>query len=154
MIARIEIDEALAHDVHKYNLHPSILDGCFQSLMAMLDSQDTTYLPTHIGELNFYAVSTEKLEQIWCVGRMIEKTDRTLKCDLHLLDNEGNVVVTIRGLKATAAQPSLIVALTNSATRSSGKSCDITGTMAKRLPNPSDWATGSPSATLVKLPNL
>ena len=106
VIARIELDESLTRDLQKYHLHPSILDGCFQSLMAMLDSQDTTYLPTHIGELNFYGVNEDRIEKIWCVGRMIEKTDRSLKCDLELLDDAGNVVASIRGLQATSAQRS------------------------------------------------
>lgn len=101
VLARIEIDPTLEHDLAKYQLHPTMLDGCFQTLMAMLSDSETTYLPTNIGELCHYVESAPS--KFWCVGRLTSQTPKALTCDLTLTDDLGNVLVTIRGLKATAA---------------------------------------------------
>ncbi|MFK7770068.1 MAG: SDR family NAD(P)-dependent oxidoreductase [Mariniblastus sp.] len=101
VLAKIELDPSLEEHLPKYKLHPTMLDGCFQTLMAMLGDSETTYLPTHIGELRYYAESASK--SLWCVGKLVSQTARVLTCDLTLADDEGNVIAVVRGLKATAA---------------------------------------------------
>ena len=101
VLARIEIDSKLKANLSKYKLHPTLLDGCFQTLMAMLRDSESTYLPTHIGELCYY--SDEPPSALWCVGKLVDKNSRQLTCNLSLVDDDGHTIATIRGLKATAA---------------------------------------------------
>ena len=106
IIAKIEIEPSLAHDLEKYFLHPTMLDGCLQSLMAMLDSSGTTFLPTNVGELRFFNPDDRAPEQIWCIGQMVEQTSRALICDMTLLNEKGEIIGAISGLTATAASRS------------------------------------------------
>ncbi|MFK7818361.1 MAG: beta-ketoacyl synthase N-terminal-like domain-containing protein, partial [Planctomycetaceae bacterium] len=101
VVARVQLDDELVTHLPKYKLHPTMLDGCFQTLMALLGSSETTYLPTHLGELCYYA--DEAPSELWCVGQLVSQTDRTLTCNLTLVDNAGNVIAVVRALKATAA---------------------------------------------------
>lgn len=103
ILARVSIDESLTEMLEKYVLHPTLLDGCFQSLMAMLESDGTTYLPTHVEEFVFFGERGSAIREFWCVGEMVERTARSMTCNLTLVDREGRVFATLRGLKATAA---------------------------------------------------
>ncbi|WP_417734960.1 SDR family NAD(P)-dependent oxidoreductase [Rosistilla oblonga] len=101
VLARIEIDDTLREHPAKYKMHPTLLDGCFQTLMSLLVHSETTYLPTQIGELCLYVDSLP--DTIWCLGKMTAQTDRQITCDLTLCDDQGQVVGVVRSLVATAA---------------------------------------------------
>lgn len=101
VLARVAIDETLTGDLDQYLLHPTMLDGCFQTLIAMLNSTDTTYLPTHIEEFCVY--TTEAPTEIWCVGEMVSQNANSITCDLRLTDESGVEIAVVRGLRATAA---------------------------------------------------
>ncbi len=101
-LARISLGEDQQLHSEKYKIHPSLLDGCFQTLMAMFDTSSATYLPTAIEEIRLY-VSTLPGE-IWCHGQLIQMNDRFVECHLTLFDNEGNIVANVRRMRANAAQ--------------------------------------------------
>ncbi|XZE18095.1 SDR family NAD(P)-dependent oxidoreductase [Pirellulaceae bacterium SH449] len=85
----------------KYRMHPSVLDGCFQTLMAMIDTQSATYLPTSIDEVRLFA--SHMPESVYCHGKIIEINTRFVDCDLDLYDVDGNLVASIKRLRANAA---------------------------------------------------
>lgn len=100
-LARVELNQLHASYLDKYRMHPSLLDGCFQTLMAMIDTQSATYLPTKIDEIRLYV---DRLpEQIWCHGRLQEMNQRFVDCHLDLYDMEGNLVASVKRLRANAA---------------------------------------------------
>lgn len=101
VLSRIEIDPELANGPGTYKMHPTMLDGCLQTLMALLADSETTYLPTHLGELCLYVDTLPKT--IWCLGKKTSQTDRRIVCDLTLLDAEGHIIGVVRSLVATAA---------------------------------------------------
>ena len=102
VLSRIEIQPELTPHLPLYCLHPTILDACFQSSMAMLDrSLDTTYLPTGFTEMFVYAPHLPG--QVWCLSEIVEQTPRHIDCNLTLVDDEGTVLATIRGMRSTAA---------------------------------------------------
>ncbi|MCC6511731.1 MAG: SDR family NAD(P)-dependent oxidoreductase [Pirellulaceae bacterium] len=100
VLSRIELKPDLAEDLFKYKLHPTLLDACFHSLMTMLDSRDSTYLPTGLRELNLYVDQSPAV--IYCLGERVFQDQRHIDCDLTLVDEAGNVVATIRGMRSTA----------------------------------------------------
>lgn len=100
-MARVALDESLFVDSHKYVLHPTLLDGCFQTLIALLDSDDATYLPTHVDEICVYVQQTPK--SLLCFGERVSQTSNSVTCDMTLLDDDGHLVGVVRGLRATAA---------------------------------------------------
>ena len=93
-----EMDEWLAK---KYRMHPSVLDGCFQTLMAMIDTQSATYLPTSIDEVRLFV--DRMPEEVWCHGTIIEINSRFVDCNLDLYDRDGKQVASIKRLRANAA---------------------------------------------------
>ncbi|MBX2879154.1 MAG: SDR family NAD(P)-dependent oxidoreductase, partial [Granulosicoccus sp.] len=101
VVARLALNSALLENLDKYKLHPTLLDGCFQTLLALLSDEETTYLPTNIGELCYYGQSSPA--ELWCIGELTQKTERELTCSLSLVDQEGNLIVSIRDFIATAA---------------------------------------------------
>lgn len=100
-LARVELGENQTGHTDLYRLHPSLLDGCFQTLIAILESPDFTYLPTGFGEI---CLLTNRMpDRIWCLGQRTRQSGRTVDCDLTLLDDSGTVVAVVRGMQATAA---------------------------------------------------
>ena len=100
-LARITLSSDQRLHFDKYKVHPSLLDGCFQTLMAMIDIRSATYLPTAIHEIRLYGKSLP--EDLWCHGQLQEMNERFVLCHLTLYDNDGNIVANVRGLRANAA---------------------------------------------------
>ena len=101
VLSRIELQPNLAEDLFKYKLHPTLLDACFHSLMTMLDSRESTYLPTGLKEMNLYVTKSPAV--IYCLGERVFQDQRHIDCDLTLVDESGTLVATIRGMRSTAA---------------------------------------------------
>ena len=106
VLARLELSDDLKFDCDKYHLHPTLLDGCFQSLMSMLNTSDVMFLPTNIEEICFYQTKPESLKAIWCNGEMKKQSSRAITCDLSIRNDHGQLICSIRGLTATAAAKS------------------------------------------------
>lgn len=100
-LARIEVGGDLLRHFEKYKIHPSLLDGCFQTLMAMVDTTSATYLPTAIEEIRLYVKSVPRT--IWCYGQLQQLNERFVECHLTLYDEDGNIVANVRRLRANAA---------------------------------------------------
>jgi acyl transferase domain-containing protein/NAD(P)-dependent dehydrogenase (short-subunit alcohol dehydrogenase family)/acyl carrier protein len=101
VLSRIKMQPELTGNFSQYCIHPTVLDACFQSLIAMLEGSDTTYLPTGFSEMCVYAKQVPA--NIWCLSEIVARTDKNIDCNLTLLDDEGNIVATIRGMRSTAA---------------------------------------------------
>lgn len=108
MLAQIEVPNSPHPSAHMHYLHPTVLDACFQSLTAALDSNVSEahlYLPVRIGEVRYhanpshYASSPANLEEhIWCHGYLSRNTKSAIEGDLTLYDEAGNVLVEVFGL--------------------------------------------------------
>lgn len=101
VLAAIELNHSLAANHALYKLHPTLLDACFQTLTSLLGNSDSTYLPTGFRELSLFVDSVP--DKIWCVGEKVMQTSRHIDCDLTLMDEEGNIVATIRAMRSTVA---------------------------------------------------
>ncbi|MFB8795997.1 MAG: SDR family NAD(P)-dependent oxidoreductase [Microcoleus sp.] len=93
-IALLKIPEALQKEVKDYQLHPAILDACFQVIIGTISAKQT-YLPIQIKRLRVYG---RPQLQMWSHVRLVEQNERLLKGDIQLLDESGNVLVEIQGL--------------------------------------------------------
>ncbi len=85
----------------KYRMHPSVLDGCFQTLMAMIDTQSATFLPTSIDEVRLFVAHMPS--EVWCHGTILELNAKFVDCDLDLYDRDGKLVASVKRLRANAA---------------------------------------------------
>jgi acyl transferase domain-containing protein/NAD(P)-dependent dehydrogenase (short-subunit alcohol dehydrogenase family)/acyl carrier protein len=99
-LAKLEIAPEHRSLVDKFRVHPSLQDGCFQILMGILPDKSTLYLPT--GFRSIRIMPGRSPETIWCHGRFVNQTAKTIECDLTLMDETGQVYGVVRGMQATA----------------------------------------------------
>jgi acyl transferase domain-containing protein/acyl carrier protein len=84
-----------------YQLHPALLDACFQVLGAGFpqNGEDTLYLPVGLESLQIYQHAAHT--QVWCQIQGLQAKDanqHNLAADLLLLDGEGRVVAKLSGV--------------------------------------------------------
>lgn len=101
VLSHIVVNDDLCSNLNQYCIHPTLLDACFQTLSAMLGNSENMYLPTGVGELTIHAKSLPK--SIWCMAEKTMQNSRHIDCDLTLMDEDGNVVASIRSMRSTAA---------------------------------------------------
>ena len=94
-LGRIAIPTAIKTQLQDYQLHPAILDACFQVLLGAVSGK-RAYLPVHIERVRLYRSPGFDL---WSYGRIVEQSDARIKGDIQLLDEAGNVVAEIQGLR-------------------------------------------------------
>ena len=103
-IGQVRMPGALAIEFTEYKIHPAILDACFQVIFAILPAQNldenrSAYLPTRIERFRFYASPDTHL---YCHVSLVKRSSNYLKVDCSILDEEGNLVAEIRGLRLQA----------------------------------------------------
>lgn len=95
-LGRIELADELT--VSGYRLHPALLDGCLQVLLAALPSaKEAIYLPIAVDRVHFYGQPGPAL---WSHARLrpaVREANSQI-ADLHLFDADGTVRVEISGL--------------------------------------------------------
>lgn len=98
ILARISASR-LDEDVHSthYLSYPSLLDGAFQSLIALSDNQQSApMVPVEVGEVSVYQ---NLPASFWCYGEILEQTTTGILCNLKLLDDQGNTLMELRALE-------------------------------------------------------
>src|SRR5579871_798844 len=100
-LARMRLPQ-LIDDVNAYQLHPGLIDSCFQLLGAGAPAPDATltaYAPVAIGEFRFHKRPSGA--PLWCHVLMSQggehRTD-TLRADLRLVEDSGQVIATGQGV--------------------------------------------------------
>ncbi|HEX8118911.1 MAG TPA: acyltransferase domain-containing protein, partial [Pyrinomonadaceae bacterium] len=105
VLATLELSHELAHDLHRYRLHPVLLDAAFQTLMSALGDadevdEDSTYLPVGIRSLRWHGPVGTALRYRSHLVRREAAEGQELEADLLLMDEEGRVKVEVKGLRA------------------------------------------------------
>ncbi|MGB0866477.1 MAG: SDR family NAD(P)-dependent oxidoreductase, partial [Granulosicoccaceae bacterium] len=95
------VDLAVESD-EGHHLHPALLDGAFQSMLALLADEDseTAFLPVHIDELRLYG--EEPITSARAILTITEKNKRSIHANLSLI-TDGQVVAEVRGIRCDAA---------------------------------------------------
>ncbi|SFW32663.1 type I polyketide synthase [Nitrosovibrio sp. Nv17] len=99
VLARIELHPGLAVDNAAYLLHPSLLDGCFQSLIAAIAGRDEFFMPVVIRRAAYHAAPSHAF---WCHGTLERMDDHVIEGSLRLFDDDGRLQVEIEGLRCRA----------------------------------------------------
>ena len=99
VLARIELHADLINENTDYLLHPSLLDGCFQSLIAAISDDDSFYMPVVIKRISYHA---KPGNTFWCHGKLTQTNEHAIEGDLKLFDDLGNLLVEVAGLRCRA----------------------------------------------------
>jgi myxalamid-type polyketide synthase MxaB len=108
-LARVHLAESLAEgrEAQGYQLHPALLDTCFQTAAAALVGTfiDELFLPIGIESVQLFERGAAEL---WCHTRVVEGStaDRSVRLDLELFVERGAALAraaSIRGLQLVRA---------------------------------------------------
>lgn len=87
---------------HGNRLHPTLLDACFQALLATAENDDV-FIPVHIREVRFHRSPGNGF---WCHGRQTRNDPAsaddgtTLEGDVILFDGDSRVLAEVLGVRA------------------------------------------------------
>lgn len=83
-----------------YQIHPALLDSAFQLLISAASSNDADahalFLPVQIKEVRLFARPGLRC---WSYARLVSRDDQTVEGDISILDDHGNILIEIRGLR-------------------------------------------------------
>ncbi|MDQ2886092.1 MAG: LLM class flavin-dependent oxidoreductase [Chloroflexota bacterium] len=103
-LGQIQLPPTLAQDSDTYQIHPALLDACFQVLIATLPTTDETgeealYLPTG---LHSFRLHQRPGKSLWSHARLSTNTvqnEDTFAGDVRILDEAGQLLVEASGLR-------------------------------------------------------
>jgi acyl transferase domain-containing protein/acyl carrier protein len=100
-LGKIAVPAAVAGQCADYLVHPAILDACFQTLLGVVDrNQSATYLPARLERVRVHrTLPVTAPPVLWSYARRVAQDDTVIQGDLRLLDEDGNVFVEIQGLR-------------------------------------------------------
>lgn len=101
-LAMIRVHDAVRAGNEPYQFHPTALDACFQTFVAVVDDHRASaepYVPVEIERLHWLApLPTE----FYCHARVSSRDDRCIVGDLTVFDASGKVSALIEGLQCRA----------------------------------------------------
>ena len=104
-LGHLQLPQALNGDVETYQIHPVLLDAGFQVIATAIPNPDNgaasneTYLPVGVEQLQIHRRPNTAL---YCHAHLRPGTKPdadTLKADIYLMDEEGQTVATVLGLR-------------------------------------------------------
>jgi acyl transferase domain-containing protein/acyl carrier protein/phospholipid N-methyltransferase len=102
VLAEIQAPSSLIEQLPDYQLHPAVLDACFQTLVPALPKwtnwqgrRGETFVPVKIERVRFHAAPPIRA---FAHTRVVTHTPAELKVDIQIIDEAGSSVVEIQGL--------------------------------------------------------
>ncbi|MCS3796554.1 SDR family NAD(P)-dependent oxidoreductase [Niastella sp. OAS944] len=92
-VALLQADDTIEQSTDNYFIHPVLLDGCFQAVVAATSKK---VLPVSIQRLNCYAAAANTIS---CAIKITKETDNEVTADLSVYNADGNISLFIEGLK-------------------------------------------------------
>lgn len=100
VLAHIQPHPELELPADNYQLHPTLLDACFQSLISAIpvdsDFSEQVYVPVNIGQFRYYS---KIASAFYCHGKLRIIDGHEIIGDITLSDENGNVLVEICDLR-------------------------------------------------------
>jgi acyl transferase domain-containing protein/thioesterase domain-containing protein/acyl carrier protein len=102
-LGRIGLPEQLAEGASQFQIHPALLDACFQvAQFAASESSDrTTFLPARIDRMTLFA---RPGKSVFCHAKLIQASAHSLILDFQVSDETGRVLFDVEGYRAQAVR--------------------------------------------------
>ncbi|NER50060.1 MAG: SDR family NAD(P)-dependent oxidoreductase, partial [Symploca sp. SIO1A3] len=116
VLCQLQVPQTIV-DATKYQLHPALIDSCFQSIVPLhfsqSDDRKETFVPFSVEKFSFYNHPQNGL--LWCYtrGYKNKQSEAKLKADIQLFDQQGQLVAQITGLQARKANPQMLLMTLN-----------------------------------------
>ncbi len=99
-LCQMEVPEAL-DDIESYQLHPGLLDSCFQLLSVLVKTEgEETFVPFSIEKLYFYRYPSSS--QLWCHAYLQQKEEsgeNKFIGNIQLIDQTEEVIAEVIGFE-------------------------------------------------------
>ncbi|MDH5396756.1 MAG: SDR family NAD(P)-dependent oxidoreductase [Cyclobacteriaceae bacterium] len=103
-LSEIEVHESIHSEFFQFNIHPGVLDSCFQTVFGIFNERDDlnkkmgVYVPRHIDGIKWYQpVNSLKL---YVHGRLREWTEEYALGELWIFNADGSLVAEFHGFKS------------------------------------------------------
>ena len=100
VLTEVELTEPIRSQQTAYGMHPALLDACFQSVAAHSRISDVSngglLLPLGVRRLRSYAPLQNAR---YCLSRVTEANRTGMEADLEVFDENGTVLLIVRGLR-------------------------------------------------------
>jgi len=103
-LSEIEVHESIRPEFFQFNIHPGVLDSCFQTVFGIFNEREDVnkkmgvYVPRHIDKIKWYNdVNSYKL---YVHGRLREWTDEYALGELWIFNEDGSPVAEFHGFKS------------------------------------------------------
>ncbi|RQH10614.1 MgcI [Okeania hirsuta] len=113
ILCQMKVPETIL-DALKYQIHPALIDSCFQSVAALNLSlsgdQSETFVPFSIEKFTFYQRPENGL--LWCYTRGLKEggsEEKLLKAEIQLFDQTGKLVAEVNGFEGRKANPKALL---------------------------------------------
>jgi len=104
-IIELQAPEIVAEEVGRFVLHPSLLDGCLQSLVSILFEagvrENSAYLPY---QFNGIKVFHPRTLPAYCHTQLRSRSEKSLVADFALFDADGACIAEVTGLRFLRAE--------------------------------------------------
>ncbi|NEO38509.1 MAG: SDR family NAD(P)-dependent oxidoreductase [Moorea sp. SIOASIH] len=113
ILCQMKVPETVL-DALKYQIHPALIDSCFQSVAALnlslSDDQNETFVPFSIEKFTFY--QRPENGSLWCYTRGLKdgaSEEKLLKAEIQLFDQTGKLVAQVNGFEGRKANPETLL---------------------------------------------
>lgn len=100
-LGEVRVHESILHDYHFYNIHPSVLDACFQTAFGILKKEGKeprgVYIPVHIDRVKFYA--KPKAPVVYSYARAIDFDEEILTANIWIMNEDGSMVAEFQNFQ-------------------------------------------------------
>jgi acyl transferase domain-containing protein/NADPH:quinone reductase-like Zn-dependent oxidoreductase/acyl carrier protein len=108
-LAQVRLPEALTSEAKRYGLHPALLDGCLQTVVAARGAGgEDLFLPISV---DFFELARPGLAEVWVHTKIAGSSAETFSADLVITDGNGGVVARLTGFTAKRTNARLVESL-------------------------------------------
>ncbi|HZR43258.1 MAG TPA: SDR family NAD(P)-dependent oxidoreductase [Ktedonobacteraceae bacterium] len=101
VLAQLTVPEAVAAEMHAYQVHPALFDACLQAIMSFLpeETEDETYVPIAIERVRFHRQAVPN-DCLWSHAVLrSEASEDSFTGDVFLIDEHGQVLLEVLGFR-------------------------------------------------------
>ncbi len=102
--SEIEVHESIRSEFFQFNLHPGVLDSCFQTVFGIFNTGEDSdrkmgvYIPVHIDRIKFHKKPNSF--KMFVYGRLREWTDEYALGELVIFNEDGEVIAEFQGFRS------------------------------------------------------
>ena len=102
-LARVSFPEEAIAAMEEYDLHPALLDSCFQALIGALPDEIISGQTVFFAGFRNLALKASPQGELWSHARLRKNPDGSLEGDINVYDARESLVLEASGLKAQTA---------------------------------------------------